>query len=378
MIVGEKRIRVLVVDDSAFMRKVLHELISSDPQMEVVGQARDGRDAVALAESLQPDVISMDLRMPHMDGLEATELIMARNPRPIVIVSSESLEGATSTLRALELGAIDFVAKPSGGVDLDMNIVRDELTRRLKMAARVRVVRTATLSKLPTELSAATPRSVASVADRKPVSRKLPGLGADGRFPIVVIAASTGGPAALMRLVPSFPKDFPAAVLVVLHMPANFTTLMGQQLAQIAALRVKEAERGEIVQPGTLYVCPGSHHLRVSLAGRILLDSGVSVSGYRPSADLALETVAAYAGPLMTAVVLTGMGNDAARGVRAVKTAGGLVIAQDEHTSVIFGMPAAAIRTGAVDQVLALDQIYPWIEKHVFSLSCGVPQGSRG
>src|ERR1700674_344996 len=145
----EKKIRVLVVDDSAFMCKVLQEIINSDPQLEVAGQARDGRDAVALAESLRPDVITMDINMPHINGLQATELIMSQNPRPIVIVSSESREGAASTLKALELGAIDFVQKPSTGIDLDMRNVRDELTRKLKMAAKVRVVRTATRSKLP-------------------------------------------------------------------------------------------------------------------------------------------------------------------------------------------------------------------------------------
>src|SRR5436305_2957334 len=156
---AEKRIRVLIVDDSAFMRKVLHSIISSDPQLEVVGEARDGRDAVAQAEALKPDVITMDINMPHVDGLQATELIMSTNPRPIVIVSSESREGADITLKALELGAIDFVAKPSSGIDLDMNSVRDELGRKLKMAAKVRVVRTATRSRLQQEIAASAPRT---------------------------------------------------------------------------------------------------------------------------------------------------------------------------------------------------------------------------
>src|SRR5438105_10888009 len=156
---AEKRIRVLIVDDSAFMRKVLHSIISSDPQLEVVGEARDGRDAVAQSESLKPDVITMDINMPHVDGLQATELIMSSNPRPIVIVSSESRDGADITLKALELGAIDFVAKPSSGIDLDMNSVREELGRKLRMAAKVRVVRTAVRSKLQTEIATSAPRT---------------------------------------------------------------------------------------------------------------------------------------------------------------------------------------------------------------------------
>src|SRR5271168_1475568 len=212
----EKKIRVLVVDDSAFMCKVLQQIISSDPQMEVAGQARDGRDAVALAESLRPDVITMDINMPHVDGLQATELIMTQHPRPIVIVSSESREGAASTLRALELGAIDFVSKPTSGVDLDMKSVREELTRKLKLAAKVRVVRTASRSKMsmvPAPVSGATEFSGATAS----------AMQSGGKIPMVVIAASTGGPAAVMRVVSGLPKDLPAAVFLVLHMPAAFT-----------------------------------------------------------------------------------------------------------------------------------------------------------
>src|SRR5213082_3915354 len=156
---AEKRIRVLIVDDSAFMRKVLQSIISSDPQLEVVGEARDGRDAVAKSEELKPDVITMDINMPHVDGLQATELIMSSNPRPIVIVSSESREGADITLKALELGAIDFVAKPSSGIDLDMNTIREDLVKKLKMASKVRVVRTAARSKLAQEIATSAPRT---------------------------------------------------------------------------------------------------------------------------------------------------------------------------------------------------------------------------
>ncbi len=375
------RIRVLIVDDSAFMRKVLQSIITANPDMEVIGEARDGREAVQMAESSQPDVITMDINMPHMDGLQATEQIMSKHPRPIVIVSSESREGADVTLKALELGAIDFVAKPSSGIDLDMNSVREELVRKLKMASKVRVVRTAVRSKLGQEIASSAPRtdpapppvavtSSGAAAAPARAAAPLPPLAAparssNGKFPIVVVAASTGGPQTLMNFVPRFPRDFAAAVILVQHMPGNFTQQFGQQLQEIAQIKVKEAEPGEIVTPGNFYICPGSHHLRLSPTGRITLDDGPRISGYRPCADVTLETVAQFAGPMCIATVLTGMGNDGSRGVQVVKAQGGHVIAQDEATSVIFGMPAEAIRTGAVDQVLPIDNIFSAIEKRV-------------
>jgi two-component system chemotaxis response regulator CheB len=364
----EKKIRVLVVDDSAFMCKVLEGIINSDPQLEVAGQARDGRDAIALAESLHPDVITMDINMPHVDGLQATELIMTQNPRPIVIVSSESREGATSTLRALELGAVDFVPKPSSGIDLDMRNVREELIRKLKMAAKVRVVRTAGRSKLPATHAPLPPdRTAGAVVPVQP----------GGKFPMVAIAASTGGPAAVMRVVAGLPKEFPAAVFLILHMPPTFTKQFTLQLAEIASLPVKEAETSEQAQPGMIYLCPGSHHLRLSATGMILLDPGPRIDGYRPCADVALESIAAFARAFTVAVVLTGMGSDAAKGAQAVKAAGGHVIAQDEATSVIFGMPGEAIKTGAVNEILGLDDISGSIEKRVAKLSRLVPVAVR-
>ncbi|HTV57962.1 MAG TPA: chemotaxis response regulator protein-glutamate methylesterase [Verrucomicrobiae bacterium] len=367
---AENKIRVLVVDDSAYMCRVLQGIINADPQLEVVGLGRDGRDAVQLAESLRPDVITLDINMPHVDGLQATELIMSQHPRPIVIVSSESREGTDSTLRALELGAIDFVPKPSSGVDLDMRSVSEDLTRKIRMAAKVRVVRTATRSKVG---DAQPPLSAAARPPRTPPNPSPNG----GKFPLVVIAASTGGPAAVFRVVSALPKDLPAAVFLVLHMPAAFTSQFALQLAEISQLPVKEAEANESAQPGTIYLCPGSHHLRLSSTGKILLDSGARIDGYRPCADVALETVAAYARPLTLAVVLTGMGSDSAKGVKAVKSVGGHVIAQDEATSMIFGMPAEAIKTGAVDEILPLDEIGPAIEKRVAKISRSSPVGVR-
>src|SRR6266849_423053 len=293
------------------MRKVLERIFNADEQLQVVGSAKDGREAVAMAEALKPDVITMDINMPHVDGLQATAEIMTTNPRPIVVVSTESRDGAASTLRALELGAIEFVAKPSSGIDLDMQSVKEDLLRKVRMA-------------------------------------------------------------------PSFTADFPAAVILVQHMPAAFTTQFAAQLAEFTGMRVKEAEANESLQPGTLYICPGGQHLRVMPTGRIQLD-GTSgrINGYLPNIDATMESVAAFAGPLSIAGVLTGMGNDGASGAKAIKAAGGLVVAQDEATSVIFGMPDEAIKAGAVDQVLGIDDIYAAIEKRVLGICRTAPAGVR-
>jgi two-component system chemotaxis response regulator CheB len=372
-----KKFRVLVVDDSAFMRKVLESIFNADEQLVVIGHAKDGREAIALAESLKPDVITMDLNMPHLDGLQATAQIMTTNPRPIVVVSSESKEGASSTLRALELGAIDFVTKPSSGIDLDMQSVKDDLLRKVRIAAKVRVVRTA--SRLAAALQAPM-NGGAAPKPQPPAARPAnpAAFPADMRFPVVVLAASTGGPATVMRLAPGFTKDFPAAVILVQHMPAAFTTQYALQLAEFTGIRVKEAEANEPVQPGTFYICPGGQHLRVSPTGRMQLDGATGrIDGYLPNIDVTMESVAAFAGAMSIGVVLTGMGSDGARGAKAIKNAGGYVLAQDETTSVIFGMPAEAIKSGAVDQVLGVDDIYSSIENRELGLSRLSPTGVR-
>src|SRR3989441_11034183 len=220
MATPNKKFRVLVVDDSTFMRKVLEGIFNADEQLQVVGNAKDGREAVAMAESLKPDVISMDINMPHVDGLQATAEIMTTNPRPIVIVSSESREGAASTLRALELGAIEFVAKPSSAIDLDMQSVKEELLRKMRMAAKVRVVRTA--SRLASTIQNA---SGSKTPARAPVSaRPVPTSGLDQRFPVVVLAASTGGTASGSRSAPGFPSALPPSVYLVASMPGPSAT----------------------------------------------------------------------------------------------------------------------------------------------------------
>jgi two-component system, chemotaxis family, protein-glutamate methylesterase/glutaminase len=366
--------RVLIVDDSAFMRKVLENIFSADPLLQVAGHAKDGREAVALAESLKPDVITMDINMPHVDGLQATAQIMTTNPRPIVIVSSESKEGASSTLKALELGAIEFVAKASGAIDLDMQSVREELLRKVKMAAKVRVVRTA--SRLAATLQYGSP-APAPISRPAPASHTAPS-NSDQRFPVVVLAASTGGPATVMRLAPGFTKEFPGAVILVQHMPASFTTQYAVQLAEFTEIPVKEAENGETLQPGNFYICPGGQHLKVNPLGRIQLDGTTGrVNGYLPNIDVTMESVAIFAGAHSIGAVLTGMGADGAQGAKAIRKAGGLVIAQDEATSVIFGMPAEAIKLNVVEQVLGIDDIYAAIEKRVLALGRATLAGVR-
>ncbi len=360
-----KKIRVLIVDDSAFMRKVLETILVTDENVQVVGHAKDGREAVRLSESLKPDVITMDINMPVMDGLQATAEIMTTNPRPIVVVSSESRQGAASTLRALELGAIEFVAKPSSGIDLDMHSVREDLLRKVRLAAKVRVVRSA---RIAAEIKNADIKPIAPPLG--PASRPTTASSPDQRFPVVVLAASTGGPATVMRLAPGFTRDFPAAVILVQHMPAAFTTQYATQLSEFTGVRVKEAENNETLTPGTFYICPGGQHLRVMPTGRMQLDgSSGRINGYLPNIDITMESVAAFAGPLSIGVILTGMGNDGTAGASAIKSAGGMVLAQDEATSVIFGMPAEVIKAGVVSQVLGIDDIYPAIEKQVLAIS---------
>jgi len=257
---------------------------------------------------------------------------------------------------------------------LDMQSVTDELLRKVRMAAKVRVVRTASRLASTIQHSNSSKTVVSEPVSRRPTATS----GLDQRFPVVVLAASTGGPATVMRLAPGFTRDFPAAVILVQHMPAAFTTQYAAQLGEFTGIQVKEAEANESLQPGTLYICPGGQHLRVTQTGRIQLDgSSGRINGYLPNIDATMESVAAFAGPLSIAAVLTGMGSDGANGAKAIRSAGGLVLAQDEASCVIFGMPGEAIKAGAVDQVLGIDDIYPAIEKRVLGICRPTPAGAR-
>jgi len=335
---------VLVVDDSAFMRRVISDLLSGEPDLEVVGTARDGEEGLEKAAALAPDVITLDVEMPRMSGLEMLERLMALNPTPVVMVSSLTRPNADVTVRALELGAVDFVAKPSGTISLDMHKVREELCRKVRAAARA-------------------PRS--ALARRAPARRVPAGPAPGGPKPakcgslsrVVVIGTSTGGPSALMEVIPRLPADFPGGLLVVQHMPALFTRYLAEHLDAASALDVREAREGDELRDGLCLVAPGGRHLVLVEGGRVALDDSPPQHGVRPAVDVTLESVArSWNGDVLVAI-LTGMGMDGARGTRAVKARGARVVAQDEATCVVYGMPRAVVEMGLADHVVPLQEI---------------------
>lgn len=338
------RIRVLVAEDSGFMRGGIRRILETDAELEVVGVAADEVEAVHAVAALGPDVVTMDVHMPQADGLSAVARIMAERPTPILMISSYTREGSAAAIRALELGAVDFVAKPSRSVDLGFDDLREAVVRKVKMVARVRPVRIVAPAVSPPAGS----NGACAVA-----------VPANGRAwtPCIVLAASTGGPAALLQLVPALPPGLAASVLVVQHMPAPYTGQLAKDLAARAAMPVKEAEEGECLARGTVYVAPGSRQLTVSGHGRVTLHQAPrSVDGC-PSANLAMASVARHAGPRALGVVLTGMGRDGAEGAEAIRRGGGRVLAQDEPSSLIWGMPRAAVEAGCVDRVVSLARL---------------------
>lgn len=329
-------IRVLVVDDSAFMRKVISDLLASDPEIEVVGTARDGQDALERAAELKPDVITLDVEMPRMDGLTFLQRMMATNPRPVVMVSSLTKEGADTTLRALSLGAVDFVAKPSGSISLDMNRIREDLVGKIRMAARARPRQRAWSEQFKIEV----PR-VAPVPGQPPRH-------------LVCIGCSTGGPGALHEIIPQLPGNLEAGVVIVQHMPPGFTRSLAERLNQVSSLTVKEAAEGDRLASGLVLVAPGGYHLAIEGDGRIRLTTDPPRHGVRPAVDVTLQSAAEAFGQRVLAVILTGMGFDGARGAAAVRQAGGRVIAEHESSCVIYGMPRAVIEMGVADRILPL------------------------
>jgi two-component system chemotaxis response regulator CheB len=334
-------IRVLVVDDSAFMRRVVGEAIASQPDMELVGCAHTGLDALLKVEELQPDVVTLDVEMPEMDGLTALRHMMARYPRPVVMLSSQTQQGATTTIRALSIGAVDFVAKPSGSISLHFRQVREELIHKVRVAAAARI-----RPALPTS---ARPRAqVAPLEDARP----------SGTFQrLVVIGSSTGGPRALGTLVPGLARDGHTAYLIVQHMPDGFTHSLAERLNASSEIRVQEAQSGDRLSADLALVAPGDHHLRLSSAGMVTLDQGPRLHGVRPSIDVTLESVAQYFGSRAVVAVLTGMGHDGAAGAVSVHEQGGYVIAEDESTCVVFGMPRAVVERGVADRVVPLERV---------------------
>lgn len=377
---------VLVVDDSAFMRRVISDILGSTDEFRVVGTARDGNDALRKVHQLDPDLVTMDVEMPVLDGLSALGYIMSETPRPVVMLSAYTTEGGEATMRALDYGAVDFVAKPSGTISLNLESVADRLLAALRAASTanlsvipVRVPRRTfappappaaePVPAAPAEASAATEAPSAiepppAVAPEPPRRRTMDtGRSADTA---VAIAASTGGPRALTEMVPRLRSPLGAAVLIVQHMPPRFTRSFAERLDGLGGLRVTEAADGEIVRADHVYLAPGDWHMRVVRDGadvRIALDQGPTLWGVRPAADFLFRTVAEVFGPRSVGVVLTGMGKDGAEGLRRIVDAGGFGIAQDRASSVIYGMPAAAAKIA--DRVLPLDQIAHGIEREV-------------
>ncbi|MBK7579718.1 MAG: chemotaxis response regulator protein-glutamate methylesterase [Myxococcales bacterium] len=341
-----QRLRVLVVDDSAFMRGAVSRMLAADARFEVVGQAKDGEEAVRLAGELAPDVISMDFNMPGLNGAEATRAILAKRATPIVMLSAHTREGATAAVQALAAGAVDFVEKPDGEVSANLNTVKDQLVEKLIAAAGANVRGSMAVAEVAPSEAPMSRRSPRSPPRAMPAGLR-----------VVVIASSTGGPAALFRLLPSLTSAGKAAIVIVQHMSAGFTEALADQLAEQAGYQVREAKQGDVLEAGVALVAPGGMHLVLERNGTVSVNDGPLVHGVRPAADVTLKSAAQIYGARSVGVVLTGMGRDGALGLAAIKAAGGRTFAQDKATCTVFGMPKAAVEMGVVDEVLPLDQI---------------------
>jgi two-component system, chemotaxis family, protein-glutamate methylesterase/glutaminase len=334
---NKNRIRVLVVDDSALMRKLIPQMLASDDSIEVVGTAMDGTFCLKKIEELRPNVVTLDLEMPGMNGIDTLKEIMRHRPVPVIVFSSHSVDGASITLKALGLGAFDFVAKPKDA-GTHMAETARELISKVKAAAESKL-KPIILPGLPPKIE----KSAASAA----IPTK-----------IVAIGISTGGPQALEYMLPQIPGDFAGAILVVQHMPEGFTAMFAKRLDELSALRVKEVQSGDLIQAGRVLICPGSRHLRARrgpLGDVAILTDEARVNGHRPSADVLLRSVAEEYKARAVGVLMTGMGDDGAAGMSAIKNAGGLTIAQSEDSCVVYGMPKAAIERGYAQRVVALD-----------------------
>jgi len=339
-------IRVLVIDDSAFSRQAITRMLATSPLVEVVGVARDGEEALRKTFELQPDLITLDLEMPKMDGFTFLRLVMSKQPTPVMVISGRA--GEEDVFKALELGAVDFIAKPKPHPVPELVEIEHELIRK------VHTIRELRIDKVRERLRGMPPS----------VSRR--GRGPERSSPsVVVIGSSTGGPAALMQIFGAFAEAVPRAFLVAQHMPEEFTRGFAERLDRLTQFRAAEARGGEYLVPGSILVAPGGSHLELEGSGSSVVTRVVPQKPgdkYTPSVNRLFASAAKCFGSDVLAVVLTGMGDDGRTGVKAVKEAGGLVIAESEETAVIFGMPQQAIRTGAVDKVLPLGEIAAAVE----------------
>ena len=334
-----KRIRVLVVDDSALMRQVMGSLLARDPAIEIVGTAGDPYVARDKIRELQPDVLTLDVEMPRMDGLSFLEKLMRVRPMPVVMVSSVTAAGCATTLRALELGAVDFVSKPRADLREHMSDMAQEVIDKIKVAASARV------------------RRRVSAAPALPYARSAVPARIAGH--LIAVGASTGGTEALRQFLTALPEDAPG-VVVVQHMPEHFTTAFAERLDQLCTVRVKEAADGDQVLAGHVLIAPGNRHMRVERDGatyRVRVSIDPPVNRHRPAVDVLFHSCAEHVQGHAVGVLMTGMGDDGARGLLAMRKAGARTLAQDQESCVVYGMPKVAVDLGAVDEVLPLSRL---------------------
>jgi two-component system chemotaxis response regulator CheB len=330
------KIKVLIVEDSVLMVNVITEMLESDPRLEVIGSARNGEEGIKKVFYLNPDVVTLDMEMPVMDGLEFIKYIMKKKPLPIIMLSAYTTPGAEETVKALELGALDFVSKPTGSISLNIREVKAELIRKIVLASNIKE------------------EKLKPVLEKMPPAIKYKPVTASEK--VVLICSSTGGPKALAVILLALPKDLRSSILIIQHMPQQFTPLLARRLDRISPLRVKEVEGGERITNGVVYVAAGGKHLEVGKDNKIVLSDKPKKHGVRPSCDVAMRSLKNFSGSVL-AVILTGMGKDGSDSIYDVKKIDGQVIVEDESTSVIFGMPKAAIKTGCVDKIVPLYDI---------------------
>jgi two-component system, chemotaxis family, protein-glutamate methylesterase/glutaminase len=357
------KIRVVVVDDSALVRSLLAEIINRQPDMQCVGAAADPLAAREMIRELDPDVITLDVEMPRMDGLEFLSRLMRLRPMPVVMVSTLTEQGAEITLRALELGAIDFVAKPRIGVSQGLSELASDIVDKIRVAAAAQVKRLAS----PAPAAAAAPGAAAA----RPAA-PLPRLASTEK--IICIGASTGGTEAIREVLAPMPADAPA-IVITQHMPPGFTTSFATRLNGLCKIRVAEARDGERILPGHAYIAPGGRHLRIERSGSnyvAVVDDTEPVNRHRPSVEVLFKSCARVIGPNAIGIMLTGMGADGASAMREMKDAGSYNYVQDEASCVVFGMPRMAIQHGAAHEVLPLTQIAPAVLTRLANAPAGV------
>jgi two-component system chemotaxis response regulator CheB len=342
-------LRVVVADDSPIVCRLLKDYLEAVPGIEVAGMACNGPDTVEMVRKLRPNVLTLDIEMPEMDGLRVLERIMTECPTPVILISGVSREAATIVIRAIDLGAVDFVLKYTPGTDADPGVLREEIVAKVRAAARVRAIRSLRFPPGASSSAALSYRrgprgsSLAS-SPRAPRMWPLPSR-------VVVIGASTGGPLALRELLAGLGSEFPGAIVIVQHLPPTFTCALAKQLGRETQIVVREAEEGDRLRPGLALVAPGDCHLTVEQDGRVGMRRSTSTDEPCPSVDATMESVAAAFGAKAVGVILSGMGDDGAKGMAAIRSAGGKTFAQDRATCVVAGMPSRAIEAGAVQSI---------------------------